>query len=84
MKKTHKSNGSKCTKTEYSEIEIFKHFLKSYTYIIWKNKSVLDFATEDDIMSLLDEKQLLDFYHFDKTSFKVSVEKIEKHMRRND
>ena len=69
---------------EYSEIEIFKHFLKSFTYIIWKNKSVLDFATEDEIMSLLDEKQLLDFYHFDKTSFKVSVGKIEKHMHRND
>ena len=48
MKKTHKSNGSKCTKTEYLEIEIFKHFLKSYTYIIWKNKSVLDFVTEDE------------------------------------
>ena len=84
MKKTHKSNGSKCTKTEYLEIEIFKHFLKSFTYIIWQNKSVLDFATEYEIMSLLDEKQLLDFYHFDKTSFNVSVEKIEKYINRND
>lgn len=84
MKKTHKSNGSKCTKTEYSEIEIFKHFLKSYTYIIWKNKSVLDFVTEDEITNLLDEKQLIDFYHFDKTIFKVSVDKIEKHIHRND
>jgi len=84
MKKTHKNNGSKCTKTEYLEIEIFKHFLQSFTYIIWKNKSVLDFATEDEIMSLLDEKQLLDFYHFDKTSFVVSVYKIDKHMHRND
>ena len=84
MKKTHKNNGSKCTKTEYLEIEIFKHFLESFTYIIWKNKSVLDFATEDEIMSLLDEKQLLDFYHSDKTSFKVSVDKIDKHMNRND
>ena len=84
MKKTHKSNGSKCTKTEYSEIEIFKHFLKSYTYIIWKNKSVLDFVTEDEITNLLDEKQLIDFYHFEKTIFKVSVDKIEKHIHRND
>ncbi len=84
MKKTHKSNGSKCTKTEYLEIEIFKHFLKSFTYIIWQNKSVLDFATEDEIMSLLDEKQLLDFYHFDKTIFKVSNAKIEKYINRND
>ena len=84
MKKTHKNNGSKCTKTEYLEIEVFKHFLESFTYIIWQNKSVLDFATEDDIMSLLDEKQLLDFYHFDKTSFKVSNDKIEKYINRND
>lgn len=84
MKKTHKSNGSKCTKTEYSEIEVFKHFLKSFTYIIWKNKSVLDFVTEDEITNLLDKKQLIDFYHFDKTIFKVSVEKIEKHIHRND
>ena len=84
MKKTHKSNGSKCTKTEYLEIEIFKHFLKSFTYIIWQNKSVLDFATEDEIMSLLDEKQLLDFYHFDKTMFKVSNANIEKYINRND
>ena len=52
MKKTHKSNGSKCTKTEYLEIEIFKHFLESFTYIIWKNKSVLDFVTEDEIDNL--------------------------------
>ena len=35
-------------------------------------------------MSLLDEKQLLDLYHFDKTSFKVSNDKIEKYINRND
>ena len=69
---------------EYLNIEIFKHFLKSYTYIIWENKNVLDFATEDDIISILDEKQILDFYHFDKTSFKVSTNKINKHIHRND
>ena len=69
---------------EYLTIEIFKHFLKSFTYIIWEDKNVLDFATEDEIMSLLDEKQLLDFYHFDKTIFKVSFDKIEKHIHRND
>ena len=84
MKKTHKNNGSGCSKTEYLTIEIFKHFLKSFTYIIWEDKNVLDFATEDDIMSLLDEKQLLDFYHFNKTEFKVSTDKIDKHMHRND
>ena len=69
---------------EYLNIEIFKHFLKSYTYIIWENKSVLDFVTEDDIMKLLDKKQLLDFYHFNKTDFRVSKEKINKYIHRND
>jgi len=69
---------------EYLTIEIFKHFLKSFTYIIWADKNVLDFATEDDIMILLDEKQLLDFYHFNKTEFKISTDKIEKHIHRND
>ena len=69
---------------EYLEIEIFKHFLESFTYIIWKNKIVLDFVTEDEITNLLDKKQLIDFYHFDKTIFKVSFEKIEKHIHRND
>jgi len=69
---------------EYLNIEIFKHFLKDYTYIIWNNKSVLDFVTEDDIMNLLDKKQLLDFYHFNKTDFRVSKEKINKYIHRND
>ena len=69
---------------EYLDIEIFKHFLKVYTYIVWNKKSMLGFIVEDDIMSLLDEIQLIDFYHFDKTSFKVSIDKIEKHINRND
>ena len=84
MKKTHKNNGSKCSEMEYLDIEIFKHFLKVYTYIVWNKKSMLGFIVEDDIMKLLDEKQMIDFYHFDKTIFKVSVEKIEKHIHRND
>ena len=84
MKKTHKSNGSKCTKTEYLDIEIFKHFLKVYTYIVWKNKSMLGFIVEDDIMKLLDEKQMIDFYHFDKTNFKVLASKVDKYLNSND
>ena len=45
---------------------------------------MLGFIVEDDIMKLLDENQIVDFYHFDKTSFNVSVEKIEKYINRND
>ena len=69
---------------EYLDIEIFKHFLKVYTYIIWNNKSILGFISEDDIMKLLDEKQILDFYHFDKTNFKVKADKVEKYLQSND
>ena len=84
MKKTHKNNGSKCSEMEYLNIEIFKHFLKVYTYIVWNNKSMLGYIVEDDIMKLLDEKQILDFYHFDKTSFRVKSDKIEQYLNRND
>jgi len=69
---------------EYLNIEIFKHFLKVYTYIVWNNKSMLGYIVEDDIMKLLDEKQILDFYHFDKTSFRVKSDKIEQYLNRND
>ena len=84
MKKTHKSNGSKCSEMEYLNIEIFKHFLKVYTYIVWNKKSMLGYIVEDDIMKLLDEKQILDFYHFDKTLFRVRVDKVEKYLDKND
>ena len=69
---------------EYLDIEIFKHFLKVYTYIVWKNKSMLGFIVEDDIMKLLDEKQMIDFYHFDKTNFKVLSSKVDKYLNSND
>ena len=69
---------------EYSEIEIFKHFLNSYHYIIWKNKSVLGFAAEDDIMNLLDKYQLLDFYHLGENNFKISNDKLTKYVNKYD
>ena len=69
---------------EYLNIEIFKHFLKVYTYIVCNKKSMLGFILEDDIMKLLDEKQLLDFYHFDKTNFKVLSSKVDKYLHSND
>tara|TARA_R110000737_G_C14468545_1_gene466326 strand:+ start:29 stop:283 length:255 start_codon:yes stop_codon:yes gene_type:complete len=84
MKKTHKNNGSECTKMEYLDIEIYKHFLKVYTYIVWNKKNMLGFIVEDDIMKLLDENQIVDFYHLDKTKFKVRADKIDKYLSQND
>ena len=69
---------------EYLDIEIFNHFLKSYTYIIWNKKHLLGEIVEDDILKLLDEIQLIDFYHLDKTKFKVEKSKVEKYINRDD
>ena len=65
---------------EYLEIEIFNHFLKSYSYVIWNGKHILGEIAEDDILKLLDEIQLIDFYHFDKTKFKIEKWKVEKYI----
>ena len=45
---------------------------------------MLGFIGEGDIMKLLDEKQLLDFYHFDKTNFKVLASKVDEYLHSND
>jgi len=45
---------------------------------------MLGFIVEDDITKLLDEIQLIDFYHFDKTSFKVLASKVDKYLHSND
>ena len=84
MKKTQENNGKKCAKMEYLDIEIYNHFLKAYTYIIWNKKRLLGEIVEDDILKLLNEIQLIDFYHFDKVNFKVEKSKIEKYLKRND
>ncbi len=65
---------------EYLEIEIFNHFLKTYTYIIWNKKHLLGEIVEDDIMKMLDKEQLIDFYHMGKTKFKIEKCKIEKYL----
>jgi len=39
---------------------------------------------EDDMMKMLDKQQLIDFYHIDKTKFKVEKSKIEKHIKKDD
>ena len=84
MKKTQENNGKKCAKMEYLDIEIYNHFLKAYTYIIWNKKNILGEIAEDDILKLLDEIQLIDFYHLDKTKFKVEKSKVEKYINRDD
>lgn len=84
MKKTQENNGKKCAKMEYLDIEIFNHFLKAYTYIIWNKKHLLGEIAEDDILKLLDKIQLIDFYHIGKTKFKVEKSKVEKYIKRDD
>ena len=69
---------------EYLDIEIFNHFLKAYTYIVWNKKHLLGEIAEDDILKLLDEIQLIDFYHIGKTKFKVEKSKVEKYIKRDD
>ena len=69
---------------EYLDIEIFNHFLKVYTYIIWNKKHLLGEIVEDDMMNILDKQQLIDFYHGGKTKFKVEKSKIEKYTKRDD
>tara|TARA_R110002012_G_scaffold292028_1_gene486774 strand:- start:11 stop:223 length:213 start_codon:yes stop_codon:yes gene_type:complete len=64
----------------YLDIEIFNHFLKVYTYVIWNKKHLLGEIIEDDIMKILNKEQLVDFYHVGKTKFKIEKWKIEKYI----
>lgn len=78
MKKTLKNNGKKCSEMEsLINVEIFQHFSKVYTYIIWNGKHLIGEIAEDDIMKLLDDKQVLAFYHHNKNNFKVPVSNIK-------
>ena len=63
---------------EYLDIEIFNHFLKVHSYIIWNGKKLLGEVVEDDIMKLLNKDQLVDFYHAGKTKFKLKKYNVEK------
>ena len=69
---------------EYLDIEIFNHFLKFYTYIIWNKKHLLGEVVEDNIIQLLNKNQLVEFYFANKNIFKVEKWKIEKYLKRND
>ena len=69
---------------ECLEVEIFKHFLKVYSYIIWNGKQLLGEVVEDNIVQLLNKDQLVDFYYANKTKFKIEKWKIEKYLSKND
>ena len=77
MKKTLKNNGTKCAKMEYLKVEIFNHFSKAHTYIVWNGKNLVGEIVEDDIMKLLDDEQMLAFYHHNKNKFKVQRTSID-------
>ena len=82
MKQTHKNNGSKCSEMECLEVEIFNHFSKVYTYIIWNGKHLLGEIVEDNMMKLLSKEQMIDFYHRDKYNFMVDVELIKSYVEK--
>ena len=63
---------------EFLDIEIYNHFSKPHTYIIWSNKNLIGEVVEDDIMKLLDREQVVGFYHMSKDKFKVPTENVEK------
>ena len=84
MKQTQESNGSKCLKKEYLDIEIFKHFLKVYSYVVWNKKHILGEVVEDNIIQLLNKSQLVDFYYAGKNKFKVEKWKVEKYLSKDD
>ena len=84
MKQTQENNGSKCLKKEYLDIEIFEHFKKVYSYIVWNEKYILGEIIEDNIIQLLNKKQLVDFYYTKKNKFKVEKWKVEKYLQRDD
>ena len=84
MKQTQENNGSKCLKKESLDIEIFEHFLKVYSYVVWNKKHILGEIAEDNIIQLLNKSQLVDFYYAGKTKFKVEKWKIEKYLSKDD
>jgi len=84
MKQTLENNGKKCSEMEYLDIEIFNHFLKVYTYIVWNKKCILGEIVEDNIIQLLNKNQLVDFYHGNKTKFRIEKWKVETYLKRDD
>ena len=69
---------------EYLDIEIYDHFKKPHSHIIWNKKNILGEVVEDGIVQLLNKDQLVDFYYAGKTKFKIEEWKVKKYLSRND
>lgn len=52
--------------------------------MIWNDKYILGEVVEDNIVQLLNKKQLIDFYHAGKNNFKVQKWKIETYLSKDD
>jgi len=69
---------------ECLDIEIYNHFNKPHSYILWSGKKILGEVIEDGIVQLLNKDQLVDFYYVGKSKFKVEEWKVKKYLVRND
>jgi len=65
---------------ECLDIEIYNHFSKPHSYIVWYKKNILGEVIEDEIMQLLNKNQLVDFYHVGKNKFKIEKSKVDKYL----
>jgi hypothetical protein len=59
-------------------VSIYKHFTKPFVYLVWNGENFLGELVEDDIMKLLDKKQVTQFYHQKTTKFQVPMDKLKK------
>jgi hypothetical protein len=84
MTATLENNGKECSKKEFLDIEIFQHFKKVYSYIIWNHKHLLGEVVEDNIMKLLNKEQLVDFYFYGKNKFKIEKCKLDAYLNKDD
>ena len=63
---------------ECLKVEIFKNHDKFYHYSVWNNKHFLGQIIEDDILKVLDNKQIRDFYKNDINTFDVDKNKLKE------
>ncbi len=72
---------------EYLGIEIYNHFSKVYTYLVWNGDMLVGEIAEDDVMKVLNKEQVIDFYHRDNHKTKVPKESVltyAKKLQAND
>lgn len=80
MKQTQENNGLECSKTEYLKVEIHQAALTPHVYLLWKGKDIIAEIVEDDIIKLLDKKQLVDFYYSNQRKFNIKDWKIKNYI----